>query len=292
MSTSTYIASVQLEWQEELRNGRHTVPDYLYHYTSGQGFYGIVSTGSMWGTNHGFMNDRSEFEYGLGLLHDTINRRLAATRAPEVRLVLEEATRFLNSGHDDLYLTCFCEAADLLSQWRGYGAQDSRYCIQFATRPLNALTQPQFVVQPVIYNSSDQTALLEKCLDIHINAMSASQGINLYDLGPLGRCLVGCALDVVTRFKDSTFAEEREWRCVLPHASLDHRDVRFAPSGGGMRPYRILVCAAEGQNLPITKVIAGASRSERQSLKSARLILDRFGYNSVEVTSSRVPLRA
>ena len=292
MSTTTYIASVQWEWQEELRNGTHTVPDFLYHYTSGQGLYGIASTGSMWGTNHSFMNDRSEFEYGLGLLKDTINSRLTVTRAPEVRLVLEAALHFLASGHDDLYLTCFCEAADLLSQWRGYGSQDSRYCLQFATRPLNALTEPGFSVQPVIYQADEQSALLDRCLDIHINAMSASQGINLYDLDPLARCVVGCALDVVTRFKDSAFAEEREWRCVLPYTSFDHTDVQFAPAGGGMRPYRILVRAPDGQNLPITKVIAGASHSERQSLKSARMILDRFGYNSVEVSSSRVPLRA
>lgn len=123
--TASIIASVQWEWQEELRNGGNGQPDFLYHYTSGQGLHGILSTGSMWGTNHSFMNDRSEFEYGLNLLRTAIADRVKTTGAPEVRLVLDEAVRFLNAGHDDLYLTCFCEAADLLSQWRGYGAQDT-----------------------------------------------------------------------------------------------------------------------------------------------------------------------
>lgn len=134
--------------------------------------------------------------------------------------------------------------------------------------------------------------LLERCIDLHINAMSTSRGVNLYDLAPFARCVVTCALDVVTRFKDGAFAEEREWRCVLPDPGRDREKVRFAPSGGGMRPYRIVLQAADGQNLPITKIIAGASRSERQAVKSARLMLDRYGYNSVDVVPSRVPLHA
>jgi len=82
------------------------------------------------------MNDRSEFQYAKGVLWAVLDYFLVGT--PET-VVRNFVTRLRDPQHVDrvdLYITCFCEQEDLLSQWRGYGNEESRYCIRFDTARL------------------------------------------------------------------------------------------------------------------------------------------------------------
>lgn len=47
-----------------------------------------------------------------------------------------DATSFIRK-HLDVYITCFCEDGDLLSQWRAYAGRDSAagYALGIGTRP-------------------------------------------------------------------------------------------------------------------------------------------------------------
>jgi hypothetical protein len=68
----------------------------------------------------------------------------------------------------DLYLTCFCEEGDLLSQWRGYGGNDGRYCIQFDASRLwgtHGLVSP-LVALPDVQNR--HILILDDILDRHV----------------------------------------------------------------------------------------------------------------------------
>ncbi len=104
------------------------LPETVYHYTSASGLYGIVSSGTLWGSNYSYLNDTSEITYGRELVHEVVHERVEA-----------EESSFLNRIYDrlastpleatDFYLTCFCQTPDRLSQWRGYGGQSGRYCI-------------------------------------------------------------------------------------------------------------------------------------------------------------------
>src|SRR3978361_1076702 len=92
----------------------------LFHYTSGEGLLAILRTGNLRGSNFTFMNDRSEFTYGAALLRQLCEERLTSSTGEFERAILELAAQGEPPADADLYLTCFCEKGDLLSQWRGY----------------------------------------------------------------------------------------------------------------------------------------------------------------------------
>jgi hypothetical protein len=126
-----------LSWKGQLAF-REFLPETLFHYTSWNGLYGVVSSGKLWGTNYRYLNDLSEIDYGRELALETVRERGQAASG-HVQPLLEEVKDRLNgtSGAADVYVTCFCATEDLLSQWRGYGSVSDRFCVGFDSSPVS-----------------------------------------------------------------------------------------------------------------------------------------------------------
>src|SRR5947209_16974810 len=83
------------------------LPQQLFHYTSGPGFHGILSSGQMWGSNFAFMNDRSEHQHSRELVQRCL-RALGGTIASEPqRQFLDHAVKSTIYAAYDVYLACF-----------------------------------------------------------------------------------------------------------------------------------------------------------------------------------------
>jgi hypothetical protein len=239
------------------------------------------------------MNDRSEFQYGYRLLHASLLRAAKSASSDGLR------TALLLAAHDnwfdefDLYLTCFCEGEDLLSQWRGYGGQVSRYCLKFETlnlRPRPGGSHPIAVV----YDEDLQNEVIDNIVAVHVSVLTKLDADSLYRLTyDAIRSIYSYMMPILVCFKSSAFAEEREWRYV----DLVIRDntigpIDFTNSEGMMKPYQILLSGSTAtEKLPLREVLAGAARSGTEALQSAQLMLRRFGYGEVPVRPSRIPLR-
>jgi len=100
-------------WQQ-----RQQVPKRLYHYTTITGLKGIVKDKAIRASDVRFMNDASELEYAARFLDDTIGELLRDNT--DLRNLRPGFEYILYPGMR-LFVACFCEKADLLSQWRGYG---------------------------------------------------------------------------------------------------------------------------------------------------------------------------
>ena len=275
-------------WLHEAASSIVAPPQHLYHYTSGAGLFGILSSGRLWGSNYAFMNDRSEFGHGLDILCAALEAAADSATDQPVRACYVIAQRAARERIFDLYLTCFCEEADLLSQWRGYGNQGSRYCLEFVCSNL-PIVPPASPLQSVIYDEDMQRQLARRCVEIFTQALSENELDESANIHMVASRILLAALPALTRFKKAAFREEREWRCVVIDDASNATDLEFSSSGGIMRPHRILVGRDDGAKLPISRVISGASRSESQARRSAELLLAKFGY-SVPVTASQVPL--
>ena len=111
----------------------------LYHYTTVDGLKGIVENDELWATSAYYLNDSTEIMYGYQLIDEALEAWRKRVNPPELSmaggLVYALQRQF---GHDYLkrniitpiYLTCFCEEDNLLSQWRAYG-QTGGYSIGF-----------------------------------------------------------------------------------------------------------------------------------------------------------------
>ena len=122
---------------------RMDLADAVFHYTSAEGLFGILSSGQLWSTAAVATNDESEFTYGQSVLASSLeDSRAAGHMSARVDAALtaldmhfdraaarfEEDLVFVMDHFVTAYVTSFCRARSqkdyldgLLSQWRGYG---------------------------------------------------------------------------------------------------------------------------------------------------------------------------
>ena len=120
------------DWQEQLRPlleaFRDPLEQPIYHYTSAEGFRGIVDSGEIWLTNAAFVNDTTEFR----LFWEQAVPVLKQERRPNewIKKHLED---YGPSGNDVYYIASFSEQEDSLQQYRAYGS----ICIGFDPHRMN-----------------------------------------------------------------------------------------------------------------------------------------------------------
>jgi len=106
----------------------------FYHYTNPAGLLGIFQSASLWATHFRFLNDVTEFEYGIETIFKVLEEYLETQelKDSEIKLITQVflLQKSLEEKNFNAYIACFCTNGDLLSQWRGY-AGSSGYAIGF-----------------------------------------------------------------------------------------------------------------------------------------------------------------
>lgn len=282
-------------------------PETLYHYTSGEGLLGIVTSNLLRASNVLYMNDASELEYTKRLIDKTIVEKLTVGAVAPGRDFMERSAgddfSFLSVFHT--HIACFCESGDLLSQWRAYADHGGGYAIGFETLPLArptdflGCTSAADLLQ-VEYDPAVQRLEIMCQLDVVCDALnSAAEDHPSFDgvLVPAA-CMVfqERVAPLLFSYKHSAFLEEREWRLI----SLQPRDhleqYRFRPGIGFLVPYVELdlhwrVGPNRGK-LPISNVVIGPTLHPDLAKKSVELLLRKCGFHHVTITASEAPLRA
>ncbi|HLK69493.1 MAG TPA: hypothetical protein VKU19_38955 [Bryobacteraceae bacterium] len=91
------------------------LPEHLYHYTNGEGLWGILRTRTIWATQFDFLNDRSEFTYAFEVVKERLTAQAGAEASAELIPKLDKGV----NQQPPHYVASFCVDGDLLSQWRG-----------------------------------------------------------------------------------------------------------------------------------------------------------------------------
>jgi hypothetical protein len=140
-------------------------PDRIYHYTDAAGLPGIIQTKTIWTTDLAFLNDSREFVHAVGLVSRLVEELVRKTPAEEMQvrlasMALADATENVRMSLR-VNVACYCSAADLLSQWRGYGA-GLGYALGFDSTSLRAALEPSvdLPLAPVVYDVEEQLEAL------------------------------------------------------------------------------------------------------------------------------------
>jgi len=112
---------------------RIELPENLYHYTSADGMMGILEKKEIWATQYQYVNDSSELIYGRQLARNLILMHNKTYAHVIVRRMLKNLLEHMDNDRQQTqnFIACFCEAPDLLSQWRGYSGKGTGYAIHF-----------------------------------------------------------------------------------------------------------------------------------------------------------------
>jgi len=285
-------------------------PGPLYHYTDASGFKGIVSTGSLWATHYGFLNDTEELLIGERVVSNVASDLLRTATGLQRHFL----TQFLKEYEQEsltkiahLCVASLSEDGDSLSQWRAYAAGGGGYSIgfsQFRLPDAEAAPAPDaqmgLWLMRCVYDKSAIEAEARTMLSTLTAAFEAKTNAHGGDSpapSQIGALILAVAMrrsaTVALRLKHDAFREEREWRLIaFPNVGQEAAVMQFRASARGLVPYVILDQRLTGDQLALSRVFVGPTQDQGYGSSAAALFLSGLGYpGSNIVQSSIVPFR-
>jgi hypothetical protein len=265
----------------------------LYHYTDLGGLLGILSNHDLWLTHSQYSNDAEEMVHGTNVARTVIEQAIQEKKYDDV--YLRELQR-LTIEPEGVYICCFCEKDNLLSQWRGYAANGSGVSLEFSPNPFANVAGPDMThgllrFWKVFYRPDTQTKIISSALLHYAPGTPGNQGQPATDLA---RKAADAVRFFIPTFKNQDFQEEDEWRLVFTPAPGIAVQPKFRVSRNMLVPYyslRDLVGTALPQ-LPLQGLCIGPSVNKELNAKSVLALLERSGYTGLTVTVSKTSYRA
>jgi hypothetical protein len=267
----------------------------LCHYTSLEGAISIVNSGDLWLTNSRFSNDDEEMNYGYQVVDDILKKMMqsAVANSAKVEWLTRLSTEIASVRDDQVYVCCFCERDNLLSQWRGYADNGGGVAIEFDPSSFTSVTgsdSPPYGVMrlwKVFYNGDLQKKIVTDCID-HPAWPTSDETQQI-------RFIVDALRFFIPTFKNPGFMEERERRLIFAPDSQAAPKFNFRARRGLLVPFfklrELSDPARPNFPLPIKSVMIGPSEHRALNAKSFRLLLAANGYSNVEVFESTTPYR-
>jgi hypothetical protein len=256
----------------------------IYHYTSLDVAYKILSAQVLWSSDVLSMNDGSEFKYAVSIVNDVLMNRwnsipihVAEYFNPKKLLLIGQTW--------NAYAACFCSDGDLLGQWRAYTPNADGVSIGFRISPLSELGRESkiFALVKINYSPDDLRKAAERICDAALK-LAQSRSLVYDEARVFWSDTVLLLFNFALRFKNSYFCEEREWRILslnstessVMRRNREGREVKFI--NVGFRPEIV------------TQIILGP-RAVNGSESQLRQFLDSNGFRELSIRRSAIPLR-
>jgi Protein of unknown function (DUF2971) len=296
---------------EEERDARQTRlhdhrQELLFHYTDSFGLQGIVESQRLWASNALYLNDATELVHAQRALQVVLQWQREQARGEASATFIERGKETLLSEITDfleVYVACFCENGDLLSQWRGYPPAGGGYSIGIGSRMLNQIASSVQFWQ-VIYDIEEQKHLVEAVIAPTVVALDALEDEHGKDVAvaAVPSCLQRASAllaEFAFCFKHHSFREEAEWRIVHVRSRLNEEEqlpVECRATATGFVPYVELALPGAGPftgKLPIKEVVVGPTAHPELAEQAVGKLLKRHDYDSfwTTVRRSSIPLR-
>ncbi len=259
----------------------------LYHYTSPIGLEGILNSQKIWGTEASYLSDSQEIKYGINFVSNEL-KNYSANKDSWVKELIQLSISSINQhDHQEIYMACFCEDGDLLSQWKGYSNLGEGFSIGLNSRELSRFKRKHpFVnigIWKVIYKEEDQKRIVQEEIDYIVKR--TKEIIDKYHsdkkeiITNSASCLAYYLKVQLVRFKNDVFKEEQEWRAIYVNDERSggrRKKVKFRVSGKDIIPYIELDIAPSAQKekwyLPISEIIVGPKINYIKAKRSIDLI--------------------
>jgi hypothetical protein len=232
-------------------NKENPRPDYLYHYTTMDGFLGIIKYRTFWATHILYQSDRSEFKYAFQILKDVlVNKKINMDK------LLLEPEKYKGI---EVFTVSFSEKFDIQDQWNDYAKSVPGYCLGVRTwnlvhditensQKLIEYTGKSRAIKPTnafecnfrkcIYDRNIQYEFIEYHVNEILNNQYETENL-LYS------ALIEMLLKYSPIMKRKKYEEEQEWRFIIskvfdnskinirsgklhfvPYFELDYKDTR------------------------------------------------------------------
>lgn len=209
----------------------------LFHYTTFAGFLGIVGGPSMWASCIHYLNDSQEFKHGLAIAKEVAERKLPDAKGARKQLLERFITALEQYSQGFVYVASFTENGDLLSQWRGYSGSGG-LSLGFDFGTLREVAKRHvFQVTKCIYDDATKRRLASAIIDEALNLTPTVVDEDADRVEKAAYRIVLNYYQLAAAFKDSSFAEENEWRFISRYTPVHHPRVKVRATPRMLIPY-------------------------------------------------------
>ena len=268
----------------------------LYHYTSLDGLIGILQTKSLWCTDTSSLNDPMELKYGKKLVCDKLKEKINANENNNIKKILNDLINHVEGFDTILYrvfIACFCDDDNLLSQWRAYAEKGVGYNIgfnfttdtKFSHNPEYISEDSYIILRKIIYDTNLQNEIITKSIDkiIEVAEMvekywtKQSSGLPVAWSSQAALETVNILFDIVMSFKNPVFEREQEWRLIkVIDPDRLFNLLNFRNIYGRLTPYlKTIIYTNEKDKyfFPVSKIRFGPILDEKITKKNLELYI-------------------
>jgi hypothetical protein len=254
--------------------------------------------GDLWLTDARFSNDADELRHGSDIVREVVEEQAHMGATPLIQELARRVAAEFMPGRtafmppDPVYVCCFCEKQDLLSQWRGYGSSGGGFAIEIDPAAFSYLAGADCPIGVMRFWKVFYTDVEKRKRARDVITFWAAQPDS-----PEHRALAAAATlqFFIPTFKHESFLEEAEWRLIFTPGPTCHVPPKFRTARGLLVPYfelrELVKTFANPERLAIKKVCVGPGAYKEVNGVSAKLLLDSYGFQGAEVILSDVPYR-
>ncbi|HEY2291514.1 MAG TPA: DUF2971 domain-containing protein [Thermoanaerobaculia bacterium] len=191
----------------------------IYHYTDLAGLQGIVENHDLWLTHSQYCNDEEELKHGQKVVDKVIQEELARANDLDRENYLKLlADLFKKPSPEGVYICCFCEHGNLLSQWRGYSANGTGVAISLDPQGFSYITGPDSPTSGLVrlwrvfYKESQQEGLVRDAINF---AFSNDPWLAAKPVEERAQRAADAIQFFIPTFKNKDFEGEKEIRLIF-----------------------------------------------------------------------------
>ena len=285
----------------------------LYHYTTGENFIKIIQSGEFWATQIACLNDTTELTYATEQILQRVKDKLLTRHNENIDPALKWIRKVLSapgSEFSPVFVACFSEQRDDLSQWRAYSGGEGGYAIQFDSKELSkaellpmedgTIPSPISLVR-VQYDTADHAIMFDDILEwtekffLELEGRKNSPTVEKWTEEFCFYWLTNLAA-FAPLIKNPAFQDEREWRLIYQLGPNDPHLRPKNPRGLKFRQRQSMMSRhipLHLKTLPVTGVLVGPCRHPCMSKAAVADLLSTSGFNTsaINIQSTEVPYR-
>lgn len=286
------------------------LPNTLCHYTSQDGFTGIITNLSIWATSIlYFEKDLTEFSYSIDFTINSMNMlrkeylRYDQPFLLEFKRQLNWIKAHLASHELNIFICSFSRLENQLSQWNEHCPHGNGYCICFDPQKLYSVASRYGAkLEPCLYDEDEQLRKIREAIREGVNgyfhselkaAPSKNQDVQTSARIAAEYFILIFMTKIAPFLKNREFKVQQEWRLSLspevygPGPSILPKGLRVR-KGNDLVEKRYVEISLIGDwgsygHFPFSKVYVGPGTNEDGATKYAQELLQKQGIDDCEV---------